>query len=249
MNDVYLITDTINHKFYVGVTCQGYLHRYRDHINSAKNGSAVLLHEAMRKYGYNNFKVELLESNVPDSKIASRERYYIRKYHSYYLDDCGYNMTHGGCGVAGYHHTELSKQKMRESMKHIKFSESRNQKISEALRGKHKTLEHRRALSSARLGRFHGEDNPFYNKHHSESTKSVLREDIRKYDVFCIDDDQNIIHSFHGICEAARWVISEKLSSASVSTCARRILTVAQSDSDSCTAYTYHWKVNLKSID
>ena len=42
MYDVYLITNRINGKRYVGITCRGYQARFQEHINEAMNGSKTM---------------------------------------------------------------------------------------------------------------------------------------------------------------------------------------------------------------
>jgi hypothetical protein len=49
------------------------------------------------------------------------------------------------------------------------------QKAVAAVRGKAKTEEHRKKISESRMGRFTGEDNPFFGKHHSEATRAKMK--------------------------------------------------------------------------
>ena len=66
MNEVYLITNRVNGKRYVGITSRGYQERFKEHIHDALNGSKTILHNAIRKYGQDNFDIILLEDNIPD---------------------------------------------------------------------------------------------------------------------------------------------------------------------------------------
>ena len=65
MNDVYLITNTVNGKQCVGVTRSGVDALFREHVLEANAGSSTILHNAVRKYGADHFTVMVLESNIP----------------------------------------------------------------------------------------------------------------------------------------------------------------------------------------
>lgn len=84
MNEVYLITNKVNGKRYVGITCRGFFARFQEHINAAACGSKAILHDAIRKYGPDNFDVILLEENIPDEMAGEREQYYIKLYRAFY---------------------------------------------------------------------------------------------------------------------------------------------------------------------
>ena len=102
MYRVYLITNLVNNKKYVGITHNTIEHRFEEHIQKSrcKNGTWVL-HRALRKYGVDNFKIELLEDNIDKEQIGEKETYYIYLYDTY---NNGYNITLGGAGTSGYRH-------------------------------------------------------------------------------------------------------------------------------------------------
>lgn len=68
----------------------------------------------MLKYGKENFTIELIEDNIPEDQIDSKESYYINKFNTF---NEGYNMTLGGQGTHGYHHTEITKKKISQGIK------------------------------------------------------------------------------------------------------------------------------------
>ena len=55
----------------------------------------------MKKYGVDNFYMEILERNVPNNNLDEREKYYIDKFNSFHN---GYNETIGGEGESHVDH-------------------------------------------------------------------------------------------------------------------------------------------------
>lgn len=116
---IYLITNIKNNKKYVGQVIQhrGYKIRFNEHICGTKYSNSKRLYSAIKCYGKDNFKVELIEDNIPENIIDARESYYIDKYNTFYINGFGYNMTKGGQGIHGYKHTDYNKLKISESSK------------------------------------------------------------------------------------------------------------------------------------
>ena len=92
---IYIIKNTINDKVYIGQTSRNIYCRWKQHINAALRGEnqGVVLYNAMRKYGTENFYFEQIEEcNLKE--IDDREIYWIQQYNS--LTPNGYNVRHGG---------------------------------------------------------------------------------------------------------------------------------------------------------
>ena len=93
---IYLITNLINNKKYVGST-NNVKRRWREHIGSAKWPSCQSyyfpLQCAIRKYGEENFKFEVIEENIPLIETPQKEQEYIIKYNSLTNTGWGYNQT------------------------------------------------------------------------------------------------------------------------------------------------------------
>lgn len=89
---IYLITNKLNQKKYVGQTARDIYTRFDEHCTEKRGHSK--LHNAIQKYGWLNFKVEPLEE-VPLDQLDEREQYWIKK-----LDtrnpEIGYNIASGG---------------------------------------------------------------------------------------------------------------------------------------------------------
>ena len=89
LGTIYLITNKINGKQYVGQTARDIWTRFEEHCKPS-NSSAI--GKAIQKYGYLNFSLEEIE-RVPLDKLDEREKHWIKHYNTYSL---GYNQTHGG---------------------------------------------------------------------------------------------------------------------------------------------------------
>lgn len=88
---IYKITNKVNGKSYIGQTRYTIEFRWRQHQHKKDN---TYFHNAIKKYGIDNFSIEVLEEcNVED--LNSREIFYIAKYDTFHN---GYNLTLGGDG-------------------------------------------------------------------------------------------------------------------------------------------------------
>ena len=94
MGYIYKITNKINNKCYIGQTIKNYEERFRQHqLNYTKEYfSQIVLYQAFKKYGIENFNFEPIEE-VEKNQLDEREKYWIKYYDSYYN---GYNSTLGG---------------------------------------------------------------------------------------------------------------------------------------------------------
>lgn len=105
MGYIYLITNLINGKVYVGKTTSTLETRWRQHVEAANRGIDTYLYRAIRKHGAENFKIESLYYG--DGDLNELERYYIKQYNSYHDSSSGYNGTQGGDGIRLYDYEEI----------------------------------------------------------------------------------------------------------------------------------------------
>lgn len=99
---IYLITNKINKKQYIGQTKQKLKYRWNQHIRTIERCDEfyMILHRAMYKYGVENFDFIELENICTNSEeelrnqLNQKEVDYINKYNT--LKPNGYNMTRGG---------------------------------------------------------------------------------------------------------------------------------------------------------
>ena len=88
---IYKITNKVNGKSYIGQTRYTIEFRWKQHQHKKDN---TYFHNAIHKYGIENFSIEILEKcNIED--LNSREIFYIAKYDTF---KNGYNLTIGGDG-------------------------------------------------------------------------------------------------------------------------------------------------------
>ena len=98
MGTIYKITNKITEQYYVGKTTNTIELRLRQHINDANiHKDNSILHNAMRKYGYDNFIIESLEEDVPNDILDDKEIFYINLLKSK-KEYGNYNLTNGGDG-------------------------------------------------------------------------------------------------------------------------------------------------------
>jgi len=122
--EIYKIINLSNNKTYVGQAVShilnhkkyrpyGHEGRFRCHISEAfstKKNQSHYLNNAIRKYGVDDFVVELIECcNIEDAD--ERETYYIRELNSLYPN--GYNLKNGG---NVFTHSDESKKRVSDGV-------------------------------------------------------------------------------------------------------------------------------------
>ena len=96
MIGIYKITNNINNKSYIGQSIN-IEKRIKEHFWKSfleKDISFTsILHTAIRKYGKENFVIEVLEECSLE-ELDDKEKYYIKKYNT--ISPNGYNILSGG---------------------------------------------------------------------------------------------------------------------------------------------------------
>lgn len=96
MSCIYMITNLINNKKYIGKTTTNIQKRFREHINDSKkrNKEKRPLYNAINKYGAHCFEIcEIEQCSI--NNLSEREIFWINYYNTY---KNGYNATFGGDG-------------------------------------------------------------------------------------------------------------------------------------------------------
>ena len=125
MSFIYKITNNVNGKLYIGKTSHSSIEeRFKEHINDSHKSHCEKrpLYEAMRKYGVENFTIELIEEIQTDKEACIREIYWIEKLRTYigYEDSNGYNATLGGDSRRLYDYKLISQKYLElQSVKQV----------------------------------------------------------------------------------------------------------------------------------
>lgn len=130
---IYKITNLLNNKIYIGLDSKNNVEYY---------GSGKLIKQAIRKYGKENFKKEIIDSSDNLNDLYEKEKYWVCFYNA--TDRLiGYNLKPGGFGNSGkwngVHLTEEHKNRIKESLKH---SEKRLNMWTESYKNKLKDARH-----------------------------------------------------------------------------------------------------------
>lgn len=146
-----------NGKSYIGITKHSIEHRIKIHIRASRGGKKLAIYNAIRKYGEDSFKIQVLAMDNPDN-LPMLEINAIKKHGTFGVG--GYNLTAGGEGTLGRSFTvseetkakiskttkgrigkplsNETKKKLRDANIDKKASEAIKKKISIALMGKQK---------------------------------------------------------------------------------------------------------------
>ena len=156
-NYIYLITNTLNNKIYVGK-------HSTDNLDDGYMGSGKLIKKAIQKYGIENFTKEYLAFCDTEEKLNWFEKFYIKKYKA---REVGYNLTDGGDGHLGFIMTEEIRTKISNTKSGTKVP-----KLSESLKGR----------TSPFKGCHHTEESKQkLRKPKTEETKQKLSEAQKRY--------------------------------------------------------------------
>ena len=134
MNNYYIYKHTclINGKIYIGQTCQNPEQRWGK--NGQKYKGCPYFYEAIQKYGWDNFKHEIIEKKLTSSEANIREEYWINFYKSN-NKQYGYNLKSGG---ANNEYSLSSREKMSISATNRFQKEEERKKQSERLKQAYK---------------------------------------------------------------------------------------------------------------
>lgn len=186
---IYLVTNLITEKWYVGKTGNTVEDRWTDHKSNARCGSNGYLYRSMRKHGEENFYIQTIAVVSTEEEANNLERLWIILLESH-KEKFGYNLTLGGDGVRA---NEETKRKISESSKGRKASPETRAKISAALTGRKlspenaKRLgdltrgiplseEHKKKLSEVRIGKYGGEKHPMFGKKQTPESVEKTRQ-------------------------------------------------------------------------
>lgn len=218
-----------SNKVYIGITSKTLK------LRCGKNGycykDSKKFYNAIKKYGWDNFKHNILLENQPESAAKYAEKYLIRWYKMHKMS---YNITDGGEGTLGLSHS--MSQELREKLSKINKGRKLSQETKEKLRkcnlGKKASKETREKLRISHLGhkdsditkkrkslagkgRIHSKEsiekmkkNRAWYKH-SQETKEKIRKTLqdtsnRNITILQYDLNNNFIAEYKSAAEAGR---------------------------------------------
>jgi hypothetical protein len=159
---IYRTTNIVNGKIYIGK------HQTKD-IDDTYLGSGVALEKAIKKYGKESFKKEVLFIFDTEDEMNEKEKELVTE--SFIASNSNYNMGVGGEGGShfkGKKHSEETKTRLSEIAKKQRHSEEAKKKISEANRRRVLSDETKQKLSEKAKLRF---SNIESKKKHSDTMK------------------------------------------------------------------------------
>ena len=200
---VYIHTNKINGKMYVGQTIYGDNPKRRWCNGHGYEGSTYF-YNAIQKYGWDNFEHEIIASKLTKEEANNFEKILIKELKTQ-NKKYGYNICDGGQtnnSMKGRKLSEETKQKMRETKigeknpmygvglygeKNGMYGKHLSDEAREKLRqkfsgegnpnyGKPMSEEQKKKISESRKGKYAGENAPMYGKTHSEDTCKKLSE-------------------------------------------------------------------------
>lgn len=176
---VYQHINIINEKRYIGIT--SLLPQERWGTNDCKYKFSPYFWSAIQKYGWDNFKHEILFSSLTKEEACKKEQELISFYNT--QDKAfGYNILNGG------NHFSLPQEIKDIISKKLKgntnglgkvCSEEKKMKISLAQKGKHLTEEHKKKLSLAKKGK--------KRKPLSDEIKKKISDAHSKTRIYCLE--------------------------------------------------------------
>lgn len=186
MFTVYMATNQVNGKSYIGFTGKGLPDRQKAHLKNARLGRHGRFYEAIRKHGPDKFTwTTLAQFSSYDEAIEGEINFIAERRPRY-------NMTKGGDGIPGFVWTDEMRQRKGRTMKSLWTDERK--KVHAELMRQSWTPERRQRHGDALRGRVA-----------SDETKAALRKANRqtgRRSVMCLEN--GIV--FESILSAARSV-------------------------------------------
>lgn len=179
-------------KVYIGITCQNPTARWRGGLGYRHNGHFF---NAIMRYGWENFKHEILYEGMTRAEACQKEKELIAEYRS--TDErYGYNLTIGGDGCPGAVKTEEFRQGQSEKTRLLWCDPEYREHMVEVHKGKkqsQETIDKRR--NSYLIG------HPVSEKTKQKARERATGNKFRARAVLCVEKNME----FDTIKEAADW--------------------------------------------
>lgn len=201
-NVIYVITNKLNGKRYVGQTTRGLKRRWKDHKYYSKKGKTYL-YCSMRYYGVDNFEIKAIlycekkHLDMFEIQLIKNMKTMDRRF--------GYNNESGG--NKNKQLSDETKKKLSETQKGRIHSEETKKKMSETRKGENNPLfgrTHSEETKKKISDSLSGEKNPTWGKPKSEETKKKLSESHEKHSVIGTNIETGEQIFFQSIMDACR---------------------------------------------
>lgn len=217
MYKIYKYTNQINNKIYIGQT-KNSLEKRADKDGKNYKGSPYF-YNAICKYGWKNFKSEILKDGLTLEEANYYEQYYIDLYDST-NPSIGYNIRLGGSNSSLSEQSrkiisEKAKERYKDPTKNPNYGKHWSDEFKEKMRqrfsgengywyGTHKTDEEKQYLSNLFKGTQKTARKKSYTKEEIEDKRKVMKKNSELWSkkVMCVEDD--II--FDTITECAKYL-------------------------------------------
>lgn len=136
---IYLYTNRINGKQYVGQTQRENDDRFFEHVRH----HATAFDKAIDEYGIEAFDYRIIDHADSTEELNKKEQYWIKRLNTKIQN--GYNLTDGGATTRGFHHSVESKKKMSATKRAEQYNVGKNNNFY----GKHHTQETREKMKLA----------------------------------------------------------------------------------------------------
>jgi group I intron endonuclease len=192
---VYLISNKINDKCYIGIT-NNFKRRMIEH-KCFKDKSSIIS-KSINKYGKDSFNYEIIDYAKDMDDLNNKEMMYIKFYKELGVEL--YNLTDGGGNYIprrNYIPSEETRKKQSESHKGKVHSDEAKKKMSESHKGRIVTEDTKNILREKNKGKKHSEETKkkvslaSKGRKHSEETKEKMSKS-QKGRVFSEDHKKNL---------------------------------------------------------
>jgi len=162
---IYIATNKINDKSYIGLTTKSLELRARLHYNESKN-KMYKFANALKKYNKSDWGWKILHDNIPYKYLSDMEVFYIFIFDTY---NNGYNSTEGGeISPMVYPEIALKVSKKMSGKNNPMYGKSGE---LNPMYGKKFSDDHLRKLSESHTG----------NKHSEETKKKISKNSARHF--------------------------------------------------------------------
>jgi group I intron endonuclease len=162
---IYLITNLVNNKQYIGQTIQSIEKRWQRHCWKSTSKNSMPVCKAIAKYGKENFTIEMLCDCSSQEELDQQEIFYTNKLNTWSPN--GYNLRAGnGKGSM----SQETRNKIAAANTGRKHTTEARQNMSNAHKGKILPPEQCKKMSIAQSGA----NNGFYGKKHTQESIDKL---------------------------------------------------------------------------